>query len=181
MASRKSRAPSSSPSPGPRIPPAPSQHARGRHHADEDGHSPPPRKRRPRSRYDGPGYTQPREKYSPNKIDLLLCVFGSMTGHSWRTAPYSFDRRRINDPELWEDIRELYRHDLQNAWRRILLFKKLKLIAPITVCSHKSRTAILGRERCERVQRSLAHLKAHQKGDASAVTEDEDVKGPPKV
>ena len=152
MASRKSRAPSSSPSPGPRIPRAPSQHGRGRRHTDEDDNSPPPRKRRPRSRYDGPGYMQPREKHSPNKVDLLLCVFGSMTGHSWRTAPYSFDRRRITDSELWEDLRGLYRDDLQTAWRRILLFKRLKLIAPITVCEYMFHTAEKGRNRCEGVR-----------------------------
>ena len=136
MASRRSRPPSPSRSPSPRVPPAPSTHTgRGRRHADGDI-SPPPRQRRSRAGLDRAGYTQPREKYSPNKIDLLLCVFGSMTGHSWRTAPYTFDRRRINDRELWEDIRDIYRVQLQTAWRRLLLFKKVTLIAPITVCDY---------------------------------------------
>ena len=72
----------------------------------------------------------PREKMS-SKIDLQLCVFHGAGSHSWRTASYSFDRRRIDDRELWEDIRSIYRNELQKPWRRILLFKKLKLIAPI--------------------------------------------------
>ena len=72
----------------------------------------------------------PREKLSA-KVDLMMCVFHGAGTHSWRTAPYSFDRRRMDDRELWEDIRAIYRDELQKPWRRILLFKKLKLIAPI--------------------------------------------------
>lgn len=62
---------------------------------------------------------------------MQFCVFHGAGSHSWRTAPYSFDRRRINDQELWEDIRAIYREELQKPWRRVFLFKKLKLIAPI--------------------------------------------------
>ena len=35
--------------------------------------------------------------------------------------------------ELWEDIRSIYRDDLQKAWRRIFGLKKLKAIIPIEV------------------------------------------------
>lgn len=72
-----------------------------------------------------------REKLT--KVDILLCVFHGAPSHRWRTAPYSFDRRRINDVELWEDIRSIYRDDLQKAWRRIFGLKKLKAIVPIEV------------------------------------------------
>ncbi len=125
MASRKSRAPSPNSDSDP--PPL----RRGRH---PDSVSPPPRKRRNRSRYD-PGYSQPREK--SNKVSLLLCVFRGSTGNSWHTAPFSFDRRKTDDRELWEEIREVYRQDLQRPWRRLFLFKRLKLIAPIEVCRDK--------------------------------------------
>ena len=72
-----------------------------------------------------------REKLT--KVEILLCVFHGAPSHRWRTAPYSFDRRRINDVELWEDIRSVYRDDLQKAWRRIFGLKKLKAIIPIEV------------------------------------------------
>ena len=72
-----------------------------------------------------------REK--SNKIDLLFCVFHGAPSHRWRTAPYTFDRRKIDDRELWEDIRGIYRDELQGLWRRILGFKKLKSIVPIEV------------------------------------------------
>lgn len=114
MASRKSRPPSSSRSQSPRIPAPPGVGSqRGRRHTggghDNDDYSP-PRKRRPRSRFDEPGYTQPREKNIGNKVDLLFCVFQSASSSSWRTAPYHFDRRRIDDRDLWEDIRGLVNH-----------------------------------------------------------------------
>ncbi|KAL8737814.1 MAG: hypothetical protein Q9181_001305 [Wetmoreana brouardii] len=108
---------------GPRIP-APSR--RGRYSDDDFAFT---RKRRRRSRY-ASGYEMHREK-NP-KVDLLLCVFHSPSSHSWRTAPLSFDKRRIDDRELWEDIRETYRMELQMAWRRIFLLKRLKQIVPVT-------------------------------------------------
>ena len=73
----------------------------------------------------------PREKPS-SKINLQLCVFHGAGSHSWRTAPYVLDRRKTDDRELWEDIRSIYRTELENPWRRFLYFKKIKLIAPIT-------------------------------------------------
>lgn len=109
---------------GPNIPPPP---RRGRHSDDELAST---RKHRRRSRY-ASGYDLPREK-NP-KVDLLLCVFHSPSSHSWRTAPLSFDKRRMDDRELWEDIRETYRMELQMAWRRIFLLKRLKHIVPVTV------------------------------------------------
>ncbi len=72
-----------------------------------------------------------REK--SNKIDLLFCVFHGVPSHRWRTAPFTFDRRTTDDREIWEDIRHVYRHELQGMWRRILGFKKLKHIIPIEV------------------------------------------------
>ena len=128
MSSRKSRPPSDDDdSSGPRIPPVPQ---RGRHSDEEYYRS--PKKQRRRSRYgSGRGYEMGREKLT--KVDVLLCVFHGAPSHRWRTAPYSFDRRRINDVELWEDIRSIYRDDLQKAWRRIFGLKKLKAIIPIEV------------------------------------------------
>ncbi|KAG8534006.1 uncharacterized protein KY384_000848 [Bacidia gigantensis] len=130
MASRRSRPPSRPPSPSP-SPPAPRRApSRGR----DDEHSPPPvRKRRHNNRSRGaPGYSQPHEKNPPNKIELLLSVFRDTTAQSWHTVPYSYDRRRATDTELWSDIRSIYRNELQLVWRRLLLFKRLKFVAPIT-------------------------------------------------
>ena len=130
MASRKSRPPSDDDdSPGPRIPPT-SQ--RGRY-SDDDENYKSPKKQRRRSRYgSGKGYDMPREKMS-SKVDLLLCVFHGAPSHRWRTVPYSFDRRKINDVELWEDIRSIYRDELQKVWRRIFGLKKLQAIIPVEV------------------------------------------------
>lgn len=75
----------------------------------------------------------PREKPLPSKVELQLCVFHGAPSHRWRTAPFVFDRRRDDDRELWEDIRHIYRDELQGFWRRILGFKKLKHIIPIEV------------------------------------------------
>ena len=106
--------------------PPPSAFRRTRRPSSNDNTSP-QRRRRSGAR----GYGLPREEKPITKIDLLFCVFHGSGSHSWRTAPYDFDRRRINDRELWEDIRGIYRDELQRPWRRLLLFKKLKLIAPI--------------------------------------------------
>ncbi|KAI9808473.1 MAG: hypothetical protein M1827_007226 [Pycnora praestabilis] len=130
MSTRKSRAPSrgggSSSSDGPRIPSVPQR----RRHSDDEYDHKDPRRRRRRSRYDtGRGYDMGREKSS--KVDLLLCVFHGAPSHSWRTAPFSFDRRKTDDKEIWEDLRRIYRDDLQKPWRRLFLFKKLKHIVPI--------------------------------------------------
>ena len=127
MSSRKSRPPSDDDdSSGARAPPPPGRDQRGRHSDDEYYRS--PKKKR---RHSGRGYDLGREK-SP-RVDLLLCVFHGAPSHRWRTAPYSFDRRRINDVELWEDIRGIYRDELQKPWRRIIGFKKLQHIIPIEV------------------------------------------------
>ena len=134
-----SRAPSRGPSRG-----APSR--RGPSHSDSNSspeRRPPPgfrRTRRPsdvdvspqrRRRSGARGYGLPRGEKMGSKIEMQFCVFHGSGSHSWRTAQYSFDRRRANDQELWEDIRAIYRDELQRPWRRIFLFKKLKLIAPI--------------------------------------------------
>ena len=148
MSQRKSRAPSDDDSsPGPRVPRVPQP--RGRH-SDEEPRS--PQKRRRRSRYGSArGYDMGREKPS-SKIDILLCVFHGAPSHRWRTAPYTFDRRKMNDREVWEDLQDLYRTDLQKWWRRVLLFKKLKSITPVSVwyfsvCYIACDTGGLGRAR----------------------------------
>jgi hypothetical protein len=52
-----------------------------------------------------------REKPS-SRVDLLLSVFHGAPSHSWRTAPFTFDRRRTDDREVWEVLRNTYRDDL---------------------------------------------------------------------
>lgn len=47
------------------------------------------------------------------------------------TAPVSFDRNRTTDEELWTDIRDAFRNELERPWRRLLLFKHLRTIRPI--------------------------------------------------
>ncbi|KAL8840138.1 MAG: hypothetical protein Q9170_001486 [Blastenia crenularia] len=110
-------------SPGPHVPPPP---PRGRRSEDEFMSD---RRHRRRSHY-ASGYDMPREKSS--KVDLLLCRFTSPSSHSWRTAPLSFDRRRIDDRDLWEDIRQTYRMELQMPWRRVFSLKRVKHIVPVT-------------------------------------------------
>jgi len=87
-------------------------------------------RRRDRSRHRG--YSLPREKSRRREISLLLCVFHS-SSHNWTTKPIKFDPNRINDRELWEDIRDTFRMDMQKPWRRIIGFKKVKSIVPIGV------------------------------------------------
>lgn len=43
----------------------------------------------------------------------------------------TFDKVRTTDEELWQDIRDTYRTELDTLWRRILLFKTLNFIRPI--------------------------------------------------
>ena len=138
MSQRKSRAPSGSDddSSGPRIPPVP-QGGRGRRSGGDDFESP-----KRRRRHSGRGYDMPREKPLPSKVELQLCVFHGAPSHRWRTAPFTFDRRRDDDRELWEEIRRVYRDELQGVWRRILGFKKLKHIIPIEVQSHSHHDAL---------------------------------------
>lgn len=151
---------------GPHVPPPPQ---RGRRSDDDYTTG---RKRRRRSRY-ASGYDLPREK-SP-KIDLLLCRFNSPSSHSWRTAPVSFDRRRIDDRDLWEDIRQTYRMDLQMPWRRIFSLKRVKHIVPVTVFHstkfYSSDFAILrGRMRCVR-PRTTSHAFPSQEYSRSSSRE----------
>ena len=132
MSQRRSRPPSGSDddSSGPRFPPVP-QGGRGRRSGTDDFGS--PRRRRRHSRR---GYDMPREKPLPSKVELQLCVFHGAPSHRWRTAPFVFDRRRDDDRLLWEEIRHVYRNELQGFWRRLSGFKKLKHIIPIEVRAH---------------------------------------------
>ena len=129
MSQRRSRAPSRSDddSSGFRAPPPP-QADRDRRSRGDDYDSP-----KRRRRHSGRGYDMPREKPLPSKVELQMCVFHGAPSHRWRTAPFVFDRRRDDDRELWEEIRHVYRDELQGVWRRILGFKKLKKIIPIQV------------------------------------------------
>ena len=59
--------------------------------------------------------------------------------HNWTTEPLRFNPDRINDRELWTDIRDTFRQDVQKPWKRLFGFKKVKSIVPIGVClSHWS-------------------------------------------
>lgn len=91
------------------------------------------RKRRSRNN----GYADPRERKRP-EVTIVLSVYQGVTA-GWRTVPFTFNPYKINDEELWTDIRELYRHSLQKEWRRIFLFKRLKAIVPIEVEYVKTR------------------------------------------
>lgn len=99
---------------------------------------PPPAPRTHRSRRHGArsrGYSQPRGEKSPRRrseVKLLLCVFHSVS-HNWSTEPLRFDPHRIDDRELWTEIRSTFRQDLQKPWKRLLGFKKVKSIVPIGV------------------------------------------------
>jgi len=94
---------------------------------------PPPRTHRS-SKHSGRhrGYSLPegRPRSEKRQITLTLCVFHS-TRHVWKTAPVTFDPRKINDRELWWEIRETFRSDVQKSWRRFFGFKKVMSIVPI--------------------------------------------------
>ena len=57
-------------------------------------------------------------------------MYHSYSEH-WSTAPIRFNPNRINDRQLWTQIRYVFRTDLQKPWRRFLGFKKVKSIVPI--------------------------------------------------
>lgn len=76
------------------------------------------------------GYSLPSGK---RQVTLLLCVFHS-TKHVWKTHPVVFDPRKTDDRELWEDIRSIFRNEIQKSWRRVFGFKKVMSIVPIAVC-----------------------------------------------
>jgi hypothetical protein len=81
------------------------------------------------------GYSLPRGEKSPRRrseVKLLLCVFHSVS-HNWSTEPLRFDPHRIDDRELWTDIRSTFRQDVQKPWKRLFGFKKVKSIVPIGV------------------------------------------------
>ena len=66
------------------------------------------------------------------EVKLLLCIIHT-TSHKWSTEPIRFDPNRINDRQLWSDIRYTFRTYLQKPWRRLLGVKKVKAIVPIYV------------------------------------------------
>ena len=97
-------------------------------------HIPPPpqstrRRKSRREGYDLPRDRSPRRKH---EIHLELCLYHS-TRHSWKTEPLRFNPDRINDRELWTDIRDIFRQDIQKPWLRIFGFKKVTSIVPIAV------------------------------------------------
>ncbi|KAF1992531.1 hypothetical protein K402DRAFT_449858 [Aulographum hederae CBS 113979] len=73
-----------------------------------------------------------REK---RKITLLLCIFHSTRQH-WSTQPLTFDAARVNDVELWEEIRGTFRGDLQKPWRRWFGFKRVVSVVPIAFANN---------------------------------------------
>ncbi len=75
----------------------------------------------------------PREKPLSSKVELKFCVFNGTPSHCWRLTTFTFDRRRDDDRELWEEIRQVYRDELQGFWRRLYGFRKLKKIIPVEV------------------------------------------------
>ena len=82
------------------------------------------RQRRPRDR----GYSGPREK--PRRdVTIIMCVY-KQRSHNWHSVPLSFDPYRTTDEELWSQIRDIYRNDLQPGYKRLFGFKKLKYVLP---------------------------------------------------
>ena len=79
------------------------------------------------------GYKEPGEKQS-SKVELRFSVFNGTSSHCWRFTHFTFDSRRVEDKQLWQEIGDKYRDELQGAWRRIYGFKKLKKIIPVAVC-----------------------------------------------
>ena len=80
------------------------------------------------------GYSLPRDDSPPRRrseITLLCCVFHS-TSHNWKTAPIKFNPKRSTDRELWQEIRDCYRIDLRNPWLRILSFRHITAIVPVS-------------------------------------------------
>lgn len=63
---------------------------------------------------------------------MVLSVYDATT-QGWRTMPLKYDVQTTTDKELWLEIRSIYRKHLQNIWRRIFLFKKLRHLMPIQV------------------------------------------------
>lgn len=90
------------------------------------------KKRHGRPRDRDRAYSLPRSKSRRSEVTLTLCVFHT-TSHNWSTEPFRFDPNRTNDRELWTDIRNTFRMDLQKPWRRVFGFKKVKSIVPIAV------------------------------------------------
>ena len=92
--------------------------------------SPPPKRSSKRRQSRREAYDQPRKG---SRVTLILCVFHN-TSHTWERATIKFDPNRTNDRELWKDIRDAFRADLEKPWRRILGFRKVKSVVPCTVC-----------------------------------------------
>lgn len=117
---------SRSPSPTRPSPRVPQQSAKSPRNTTGNGRS----NRRSRA------YHLPDDDRSPprrrKEVTMLLAVFHS-NSHNWETHPITFRPDRINDRELWEDIRYMFRTDLQKPWRRIFGFRKVKNIVPIAV------------------------------------------------
>ena len=83
-----------------------------------------------RRRHRDRGYSMPREKYGA-KMTLVLSRY-SVTSQHWSTASVTVDRFRGNDIDMWTDIRQTFRNDLQKPWRRIFGFRRVHCVMPIT-------------------------------------------------
>lgn len=112
-------------------PPPPTQQQQANFNNNPRGRTSGKRRREPRAYSPGPAAEKRPSRKST--VTLTLAVFHSSRSHSWRTTPITFDRFRATDQSIWEDIRHAYRHQLQQEWRRLLLFTRLKHIVPIEV------------------------------------------------
>ena len=67
----------------------------------------------------------------------MLAVLNS-TSHNWHTVPLRYNPNRINDRELWMDIRDTFRNDLRNPWVRFFSFTRVTSIVPVSVSFSRS-------------------------------------------
>ncbi|KAA6410303.1 MAG: hypothetical protein FRX48_05724 [Lasallia pustulata] len=88
----------------------------------------PPKRSSQRRQSRREAYDQPRKG---TRVTLILCVFHN-SSHIWERTTIKFDPNRTNDRELWKDIRDAYRADLEKPWRRILGFRRVKSVVPCT-------------------------------------------------
>lgn len=86
------------------------------------------------SRHRDRGYSLPRDKSPPRRrseVTLLMCVLHT-SSHNWKTAPVKYSPSRVNDRQLWEEIRECYRMDLRHPWFHWLSLRHVTAIVPVS-------------------------------------------------
>jgi len=105
-------------------------------------------KKKRRARHRGHSISAEKQPSHSTNVTLTLAVYHGSRNHSWRTTPVTFDRARATDRQLWSDIRNAYRTELQREWRRVFQFTRLKHIVPIEVCSCEVFILAIGTQRC---------------------------------